>query len=374
MATNNPPPPPPQQNATPNAAEDDPMTGLSAEEQSMARILGAAVKATLASERDVRSRMKYDPIALGKSLIFKGNAEMSAETFIYRIEELQRQAKWTDEETAAAAKNCFQAEAAEWLHAMLQQRRPFLTWEGLPAAQDYEAKDHLKPSLLARFREVVTVQASFLAVRDLRQKRGESSSTFLDRVFRALDVKNSDIPRPDKLTDNYQRQLEREARTYFVNGLHANLRDKIAMSNNPPPDTEGWHLAAKRVEAEMKPQEKPSMLNELQQGEEVPEEVVKGLEALGWRKPNGAGRGGRGGRGGSSSRGPKPNDRCRYCKEKGHWVRNCPNKRGGSGENGQKKRKEDGRSNNGRYDRKKKNVFEIREEEGVSDSEQSGNE
>jgi len=270
-----------------NGNQDDPMEGLSAEERAMARVVGAAVKTALATERDVRSRMKYDPIALGKSLIFKGNAEMSAETFIYRIEELQRQAKWTDEETAAAAKNCFQAEAAEWLHAMLQQRRPFVTWEGQPAAQGYEPKDHLKPSLLARFREVVTVQASFLAVRDLRQRRSESSSAFLDRVFRALDIKNSDIPRQDKLGDDYQRQLEREARTYFVNGLHANLRDKIAMSNNPPTDTEGWHLAAKRVEAEMKPQEKPSMLNELSQGEAVPEEMMKSLEALGWRKPAG---------------------------------------------------------------------------------------
>ena len=276
---------------------------------------------------------------------FDGAEGVQIHTWCRSVDRAITQFNWDDEPAAAAAKQRLVGRAAFWLQQEESKKTNLDSWETM------------RKALIKRFYPVVTDLMATDAMKELRQKQGESGGEFLDRVWSAIHLMNMRVE-----TDTYQQCClaihnaanSRYVRHLFGTGIHQTTRDKIYQSHNPPTKLDELLAAVRTVEAETRAQghivaedatvPKKSLEKSLRivtsaaaqvqssaEDDDANSTEASDIEVLveAMRKFTTKGK-------------------CFTCNKEGHWANKCPNKGQGGGSRGRKGNRWNGNRGRGR--------------------------
>ena len=276
---------------------------------------------------------------------FDGTEGVAVHAWCRAVDRAIVQFGWAEEPAAAAAKQRLVGRAAFWLQQEEEKKTNLKKW------------DRLRKALTKRFHPVVTDLMATNAMRDLRQKSGESGGEFNDRVWSAIHLMNMRVE-----TDGYQQCCldvhkagnSRYVRHLFGTGIHQTTRDKIYQSHNPPTKLDELLTAVRTVESETRAQ-----------GHIVAEEatVPKRTQEKSLRIVTSAAAQVNSGADDEETNSTEASDldvfveamrkfnskgKCFTCNKEGHWANKCPNKGQGGNSRGRKGNRWNGGRGRGR--------------------------
>ena len=176
---------------------------------------------------------------------FDGTEGVAVHAWCRAVDRAIVQFGWAEEPAAAAAKQRLVGRAAFWLQQEEEKKTNLKKW------------DRLRKALTKRFHPVVTDLMATNAMRDLRQKSGESGGEFNDRVWSAIHLMNMRVDTSGYgacCQDVFKAGNSRYVRHLFGSGIHQTTRDKIYQTHNPPTKLDELLDAVRTVEAETRAQ------------------------------------------------------------------------------------------------------------------------
>lgn len=201
-----------------------------------------------------------------------------------------------------------------------------------------------KRKFLARFEAQIIDKTAANAIKALGQKTGEAVNAYYDRVGITLACMAKRAPLPDAALSEEQKRthfhnyyLDQNVRQWFVNGLHADLRNEVSKTDSETAEealklgisAERALITAGKYKELYEPARSASKnISELEQADDEQfeeDDSQYGLNVLrGGGRGRGRARGGRGragrNRGGGSGRQVKT---CTFCKSRGHDEATC---------------------------------------------------
>ena len=278
---------------------------------------------------------------------FYGNSHdtLSAKAWCDRVQDVQKVAKWSPEQTASFACMAMMENAGLWQQNLVDQEiDERTTW------------DSLKKLFLERFHAAKTLAELAKLRLTIHQKANEEVADFYDRCVSAMLTLFENWKAVEAAEAAADKAAKKKAFQMFLEidfaaGLREDIRINTLVAN--PKSLEELLAAAKRVEAANKEKSnKVAMVSvepvaQQQQIEPLHEEIAAVHNAQPYQSfPNaipyrgrGGGRGGGRGaprgfsRGNSNGRRPLADVECHYCKRKGHYANNCYKKRSDMREN-----------------------------------------
>jgi len=188
----------------------------------------------------------------------------------------QTQTRCDDEQMASAALTVFKGDAQIWLDAAVYQGKaaPLQSWPTL------------KTAIRAAFIKQKSVPEIIKIREGLKQRTGESSMIFFNRIVVAHGDMDIHMTPEDRQLPGYQREFDKNVKVAFINGLDPKIRDALQAFDLQTITEEQLLTMADNAE--------------LNSGRSAPS--AGNVEAFGFQQ-----RGGRGGRGGySGGRGGAP--------------------------------------------------------------------
>ena len=238
--------------------------------------------------------------------------------------------------TAASVKTKLTGDAARWLSSQRKLNNLYPTWNDA----DEPDEDCLRKGLRKRFKPHATDLEATEAVANLTQKERENVHTFFDRVVLAVDIKNFHFTEEEKQEEGYIRGRDHDIRTFFAAGLKPNIKALVLGGGNPPDTADATLTRAAQVEASLRKQAKciaeMDLVSKQRDDDTPPGASGLLLQVDGGESPTAMST--------SSDNSDIKLEKlaqelaviqkqftCHGCQKPGHFVRDCPERKGGRG-------------------------------------------
>ena len=222
---------------------------------------------------------------------------------------------WNNEQKARLGMIKLDGPAADWIRAEKIMGNLPDSWDDVEAAVGppvVRAAIGIHNRIKNRFGKTKTTATAVDAIMNLRQKQGESVSTFYDRVRLAVDEKNYKTTEAEKTVAAYQKSLAEDTKIFLLAGLKDDLRNRVLGVPNPPDSLTDVMTILRAAEAEIGASKHVNiMMNETNNDQTDNERQVAQLNTRG----NFRGR----------TRGTTPLSAitCFNCNNKGHYQSEC---------------------------------------------------